>query len=723
MKINQCYGSSMRLALLLMLSIASTRAMGLFDSLIIDEVTASLDMQTEEGGADPASTEFVESQFTHIVDAVVITTLEVNDFRHNLMAKYDDEPSSHETSQRYIASLMAIQYGMYDAVIDWSIVYTVAYAIIGGLTWYNNDTNFLTVIWGFSLMFCALILAVAGLKMPEWLGFYRMSQLKTIKDTSGFATKAVEDLSAEGSTIAAFRFQARLGVGKHFAQFFWLLLPFYTNLKERFTERRGYVVMGASAVIAIGSAAAFTRGVEIVNIGWNRGIGNSHVILPVCFFAWLVAIGLFHGWKFFEHRNFETDQDEPLLFASTVHDHDHDDGNAKSSTLETLAEGDESMEDALSEPLLDAPTSRRLMKKESLDAIGQGYFYQTAYFDRIKLKLPNMTSLSSGSDDDETNEKVTPQQVYKSVADSEDSEAGVKWYHRVWRFLPLTAVWGLVLVGTRDTCRCCARKGAETKSEFQEMSCGKKTWFVFRKFVKVLINFICFFFALVACGDSHQTGVTKTKLPFVHNIYSKLNDGPVCAYDVKCGDLKSFDSLEAAHAVNYSVAHCGVCSGCSTWQDLSVQWTTRKNAATLAQSCGIRYLFDQAGMAKCLARDFGWTEVCSEAWVHSVVCARENCGYIAIRTMITNRLGNFQMQQNDVTPATCNEAQCEQGNPGEFAKLSGASRRKMNIHSSIEREPDQQCQIVDNIPRDAEGRYNDWGPFFKELCPRSDSPP
>jgi|SaaInl74LU_5_DNA_1037368.scaffolds.fasta_scaffold49263_2 hypothetical protein len=75
MKINQCYGSLMRLALLLMLSIASTRAMGLFDSLIIDEVTASLGTQTEAGGADPTSTEFVESQFTHIVDAVVITVI------------------------------------------------------------------------------------------------------------------------------------------------------------------------------------------------------------------------------------------------------------------------------------------------------------------------------------------------------------------------------------------------------------------------------------------------------------------------------------------------------------------------------------------------------------------------------------------------------------------------------------------------------------------------
>lgn len=134
------------------------------------------------------------------------------------------------------------------------------------------------------------------------------------------------------------------------------------------------------------------------------------MILPLAFFVWLAAIALFHVWKYVEHRNFETDQDEPLLLFASV----HDDGNAKPSALETLAEGDESMEEALVEPLLDAPTSRRgFMTKESLDASGQAYFFQT--FDRIKVKQPNMSSLSSGSDD-EKNEKVTPQQVYKIVA-------------------------------------------------------------------------------------------------------------------------------------------------------------------------------------------------------------------------------------------------------------------------------------------------------------------
>lgn len=100
----------------------------------------------------------------------------MNDFRHHLMSNYNDAPSSYETSRRYIASLIAIQYGMYDAVIDWMITYTVSYAIIGGITWYNADTSYLAVIWGFGLMCSALILAAAGLKMPEWLGYYRKSQ-------------------------------------------------------------------------------------------------------------------------------------------------------------------------------------------------------------------------------------------------------------------------------------------------------------------------------------------------------------------------------------------------------------------------------------------------------------------------------------------------------------------------------------------------------------------
>lgn len=102
-----------------------------------------------------------------------LQTLEVNDFRHRLMATYNDSTSDEKTSRRYTAALLAIQYGMYDAFIDWGLTYTICYAIVGGITWYNADQNLVSVIWGFSLMCSALIVAVTSLKIPAWLGHYR----------------------------------------------------------------------------------------------------------------------------------------------------------------------------------------------------------------------------------------------------------------------------------------------------------------------------------------------------------------------------------------------------------------------------------------------------------------------------------------------------------------------------------------------------------------------
>lgn len=79
--------------------------------------------------------------------------------------------------------------------------------------------------------------------------------------------------------------------------------------------------------------------------------------------------------------------------------------------------------------------------------------------------------------------------------------------------------------------------------------------------------------------------------------------------------------------------------------------------------------------------------------------------------MITNQMGNFNVGADSITPASCNEANCEQGNPGHFARDSGASRRKMNIRSSIPRPSNLQCQIVDGVPKDADG-FNNWEDFL-----------
>ena len=248
------------------------------------------------------------------------------------------------------------------------------------------------------------------------------------------------------------------------------------------------------------------------------------------------------------------------------------------------------------------------------------------------------------------------------------------------------------------------------------MSTCKKSWFVCAKILKLLVNAFCVFVAIIAMGGAIQATVSKKKAPYVHARYERLNDEEVCAYDTKCGNLQTMETKEAAYAANHTIVHCGRCSSCSSWQDLSVQWNTRKKAAKLSQGCGLRNMFSRDGMAQCMYDDMGWTMDCAYAWVHSVECAKQNCMFIAVTAMITNKLGNFAVGPNSVTPANCNEAQCEQGNPGQFAKLSGASRRKMNIESDIVRPKNQQCHIVNAVSKNEKG-FNNWEGFFEPLCP------
>ena len=234
------------------------------------------------------------------------------------MSTYDESTSENKTSRQYTAALVAIQYGMYDAFIDWGLTYLVCYGIVGGITWYNADSSLVLVIWGFSLMYSALIFAIAGLKIPAWLGYYRKSLFRTIRDTSGFAASAVEEWTKKGA-LAEFRYQVRLGVGKHFTQFVWFLLPFYVALKfwwfllsifvgfslghlflyvvfrcrKQFSHHRGRVSMGASAFVSVCSSICFMFGVWIVDSAWEVNIGNDKIVLPV---------GLFQGVKFYELR-------------------------------------------------------------------------------------------------------------------------------------------------------------------------------------------------------------------------------------------------------------------------------------------------------------------------------------------------------------------------------------------------------------------------------------
>jgi len=133
----------------------------------------------------------------------------VNDFRYYLQLAHttskdnnnDSNNTNNNTSNnskishhRYVASLVAIRLGLRDAIVDAAILYSITYSIVAGLTWNDTDPNIVYIIWGVSAITSAFILAIGGLKIPQWMGYYHKSNLQFLTDTSGRAPSAVRTL-------------------------------------------------------------------------------------------------------------------------------------------------------------------------------------------------------------------------------------------------------------------------------------------------------------------------------------------------------------------------------------------------------------------------------------------------------------------------------------------------------------------------------------------------
>lgn len=227
------------------------------------------------------------------------------------------------------------------------------------------------------------------------------------------------------------------------------------------------------------------------------------------------------------------------------------------------------------------------------------------------------------------------------------------------------------------------------------------------------------FFVVLLIGAQYQEKEVKSLLPRVHHIlYSEMNTGPVCTYDDNYDAVtirerveasqRTFPSKEEAVLAGYKVLHCGACSACSNYPDMRQQWTTREILGQVALTCAKKTLlgggFD--ALRECTMEKTGFEYDCATCWTKDYECVKKNCIFVSIRAFMINTVTNLQVGDGDITPSTCEEAMCEAteitGYIG-FVPCSGASRRRMNIKSSIKRPIEQQCTIVD-VPS--------WARFF-----------
>jgi len=204
------------------------------------------------------------------------------------------------------------------------------------------------------------------------------------------------------------------------------------------------------------------------------------------------------------------------------------------------------------------------------------------------------------------------------------------------------------------------------------------------------------YFVIINIGATTQQNRVRAALPGTFELLypSDYVVGQMCAWDKASpdADIRTFDSLEEVYAANYTVIHCGACGACSNWNDLSLQWTTRTYLANLGQKCTKESLFGgtDEDVQKCNEEEIGFTEECSSCWTVDQLCAKTQCVFIYLQALIVNQVSNFNVDPDDITTATCDEALCGP----EFVPCSGATRRRMNIVSDIPRPQDQQCTVA-----------------------------
>eukprot|EP00531_Pseudo-nitzschia_arenysensis_P009557 CAMPEP_0116128384 /NCGR_PEP_ID=MMETSP0329-20121206/7333_1 /TAXON_ID=697910 /ORGANISM="Pseudo-nitzschia arenysensis, Strain B593" /LENGTH=697 /DNA_ID=CAMNT_0003622523 /DNA_START=139 /DNA_END=2229 /DNA_ORIENTATION=+ len=199
-------------------------------------------------------------------------------------------------------------------------------------------------------------------------------------------------------------------------------------------------------------------------------------------------------------------------------------------------------------------------------------------------------------------------------------------------------------------------------------------------------------FTIVDIGANHERNRIRSALPGTFEMLypENYNTGAMCAWDEASpsADIRTFDSMQSALDANYTVIHCGECAACSNWNDLSLQWTTRDFLAKKAKKCLTKNLFGtEEDVQKCNQESIGFTEQCSECWTTDQFCARSNCMFLYLQSILTNQLNNFNVGPDDITVATCDEALCGP----DFVPCSGATRRRMDIVSGIARPISQQC--------------------------------
>jgi len=657
----------------------------------------------------------------------------------------------HGNSPSLQSAYIAIRQASMQAIGSSLVVYSLT-AVGIALNTRGLDEKVIAIIVGASQFMGAIVVFIVSAKVPQWIGVYHQGAIRLVKCSSNYSQQFEQININDQENLRKLRSKVRLGVWFHFSKFYIILMPFYCGVREitiplsivsgavigfilmwavfvvheKYIHHRNIVSFTTILLLSIISSLTFTRGMAWMQFVWNLNIlSNADTLMVISFFTWLVLCAAVH--TLFLWHTLRTDESSEGGINQTEEEEEEDIDIIHGENNEGLLV-EVSRHGSSGRNTPKKGKNRTMRRISSCESYASFVFDPRTHFKDGKCQFSDHPDL----EDDFTNESTdaglplatdcvvdgdgqedflfieTPVGVAADngnvVMDFEDDEMDNACPNNSIEADPINPTQTTNTPSQID--HVAKKKGRPAccevficfSPEYQQSSCLWKIICWIKIIIMTLSYLLCLYFVIVSIGATHQIANTRSNLPAVQEaLYNHMNEGPVCAFDNRGSNssITTFEDKEAANKAGFLVVHCGACGACSSWENLIIEYTTRDNMAALANACAKTALFgggDDA-LAECLMDPkIGFEEECAICWMDDILCTQDHCAFIFLQSQMINNVGNFAVGEGEVTSATCEEAHCE---VGQFVPCSGATRRRMNIVSSISRPGDQQCGIVD----------------------------
>jgi len=591
--------------------------------------------------------------------------------------------SSDWEGEKLAQGLRAIKNHSFFAILAGGILLSGTAAGIA-LSTRELNINMIYMLAGFSRLFSAITLYLLSVQIPTWLGLYHREN----------------KIFFPYSTFKALKFHIWWGIWRYIFMVYFLLLPFFCGTpfpaeiplviifgiiggflicmgvfygRTKFKKQKMPIGIAMIIILCILSSVSFAGGCWYIQYVWNiNAIGERRewVVWISSLISWFVAAAISHivvwRWsrKYFQREveRFNTAIFDPKTF------------NDFTTAEDVKGSGIQSQES-------EQPTNT--VEDMKIDNIGE----------------------KNEELDEETPRPLVNNNIFgeNNIADQNiDTEKSIDITCQNEEIEEDDTICLLI----RETCcSACCCKCCRTTKEKRVKSVPENIFYVTKWSLWSITSLFATFVTIINIGATSQVRVTMRYLPVTDEIlYNHINEGPVCTFrdNGSTGpyNVTTFETADAARNANETIAHCGACGACSTWNNLRLEWTSRNELAEKSKKCAVKGLFSGSSAAlQCMDETVGFDEACSKCWIDDMQCATHYCSFIGIQSMIINTLSDLRVAPGTITSATCEEAMCEL----EFVPCSGASRRRMNIHSDIERPKNQQCTNVNG---------SQWVPLF-----------